>query len=274
MGQGWLPSLALHGMILAIALMGLPSFLQREQVIDTSAMVVELVPVGERTNIKPPPPTETPKPKPERPKPKLQPKPPKPKEPTLPKPEPVAQKELAPPPPKETPKPTPEPAEAKPEKPKETKPEPKPEPKQAQPSFDDILKDLADEAKDREPQLADRSAANTPSRSQYNPSMPLSVSQVDAIRRQIQRCWRIPAGVRDAHELVINLRLMLAQDGSVRRVEVMDRLRYGTDRTYRAAADSAVRAVKMCSPLKELPANRYASWREMELTFNPRDVLY
>jgi hypothetical protein len=49
--------------------------------------------------------------------------------------------------------------------------------------------------------------------------------------------------------------------------------RYNSDTFYRAAADSAVRATHECSPLKNLPPDKYGSWKEMELTFNPADML-
>ena len=38
-----------------------------------------------------------------------------------------------------------------------------------------------------------------------------------------------------------------------------------------AAADSAVRAVYQCQPY-ELPAEKYAVWRDMILNFDPRQM--
>ena len=36
---------------------------------------------------------------------------------------------------------------------------------------------------------------------------------------------------------------------------------------------SAVRAVHKCSPLKNLPPEKYGSWREMEINFDPKEML-
>ena len=38
-------------------------------------------------------------------------------------------------------------------------------------------------------------------------------------------------------------------------------------------SDSALRAVHKCSPLKNLPIDKYGSWRAMELNFDPQDLL-
>ena len=43
---------------------------------------------------------------------------------------------------------------------------------------------------------------------------------------------------------------------------------------FRAAADSARRAVQECSPLKNLSPEKYQTWRDMEMTFNPKDMLF
>jgi hypothetical protein len=48
--------------------------------------------------------------------------------------------------------------------------------------------------------------------------------------------------------------------------------RYTSEPFFRAAADSALRAVFKCSPLKNLPPEKYGSWREMELNFDPQDL--
>ncbi len=49
--------------------------------------------------------------------------------------------------------------------------------------------------------------------------------------------------------------------------------RYNSDSFFRAAADSALRAVHECSPLKNLPPEKYDTWHYMELNFDPKDML-
>jgi len=43
---------------------------------------------------------------------------------------------------------------------------------------------------------------------------------------------------------------------------------------YRAFVDNALRAVQKCSPLQGLPKDLYPSWKEIEFTFDPRDMIY
>jgi len=45
------------------------------------------------------------------------------------------------------------------------------------------------------------------------------------------------------------------------------------DDFFRTAAESAVRAVRLCTPLKNLPTTKYDRWQEITLTFNPREML-
>jgi len=99
----------------------------------------------------------------------------------------------------------------------------------------------------------------------------LTASQIDAIRHQLQQCWNVPAGARDAANLVVEIAVRLNRDGSVRHAEIATTERMD-DSFYRAAAESALRAVRICSPLEGLPVEKYESWREMRLTFDPEQM--
>jgi colicin import membrane protein len=48
----------------------------------------------------------------------------------------------------------------------------------------------------------------------------------------------------------------------------MDAARMGNDPVFRAFAESAVRAVRSCSPLK-LPPESYQVWRNIIFNFDP-----
>jgi hypothetical protein len=102
------------------------------------------------------------------------------------------------------------------------------------------------------------------------------MSEKDAIRSQIAQNWSMPAGAKDAHELIVVLRINLAQDGSVMKVELASdsKSRYDRDPFFRAAADSAIRAVRLSSPLKNLPPDKYDTWRDLELGFDPKEMLF
>ena len=89
------------------------------------------------------------------------------------------------------------------------------------------------------------------------------------------RHWSPPAGVKDDYSLDVSLDVQLRQDGSVISVNFMPETaaRMRSNPQMRAAAQSARRAVLKASPLKNLPLNKYGSWKDMTLNFNPR-MLY
>ncbi len=103
-------------------------------------------------------------------------------------------------------------------------------------------------------------------------ALPLTISELDAIRLQIQKCWSVPAGARDAENLVVRIRFSLNPDGSLRgEPKILDRDRMD-EPSFRTAAESARRAVLRCTPLT-LPPAKYESWKDIVLNFNPRDLL-
>ena len=102
------------------------------------------------------------------------------------------------------------------------------------------------------------------------------MTEIDAIRAQIQRNWNVPAGAEGAHEMTVRLRVRLEADGrTVRRVTVEDPARAREDPFFRAMADSAVRAVKRTERLDGLSPETYRKLRDrpdIALRFNPRDM--
>ena len=281
-------SLVFHVSILIIAIFGLPQLFTKlpEQ---PTAITVELLPVTGITNVKPaeqnPSPVEKPEPKPET-KPDPTPEPPKPKaEKEVVKPQPPVKQDTPPPPPPE-PKPDAIKEEKKPEpKPVEKKPEPKkekPKEKAKVEDLDSILKAVKETAqKETKPdskiseQKEDGGAKNKSKSDSYDPSLPLSLSEMDAVKSQISKCWNMPAGAKDAENLTVKIRAQYNADGSLIKATIADesKRRYNSDTFYRAAADSALRAVQLCTPLKNLPADKFSTWKNIEMNFDPRDML-
>ncbi len=256
---------------LFIAVVGVPATCSRD-LPAPQVITIDLVPISEVTNIQP---SSKPKPEPKKPK-----KPaPKKQEKAEPKPKPAA-KPKPPPKPKVKPKPPPKPKPKAPapKKPK-AKPKPKPAPKPQKPEpqvdpFESVLKTVEELAEDTPPTPPKKDpirAQNTP---EFDPALPLSLSEIDAIVQQISRCWSVPAGARDAGTMAVRLRISLKRDGTVSRVVIVEQARYRQDVFYRAAADAARRAVLTCSPLKNLPADKYSRWHELELNFDPKEMIY
>lgn len=264
-------SAVLHVIILLFAIVGLPEIWKEHRESLPVAMSVEVLPITELTNIK---------------KKNAQKKEKKKKEvkkavakkatsasSSNRKKEESKKKAIAPPKKKEEKKKKPKPKEK--EKPKE-KPKPKKKEEKKQ-DLDAILKSVADAAQKEEgkkPQKANKEVKKAVSDT-YNPSLPMGMSEIDAIRSQFIKCWNLPAGARNAHELRIVVDVRLRANGSVISAELaQDKGRYYQDGFFRAAADSAVRAVYKCSPLKGLPPEKYETWKFLQLSFDPRDALY
>jgi len=107
---------------------------------------------------------------------------------------------------------------------------------------------------------------------QNNPNLAVASSDIEAIGRHIARHWSVPLGAQGAANLVVELHVRLATDGTVRSVAIEDRARYASDPTFRAAADSAMRAVRLASPLP-LPAGRAEQYRDLIIPFDPRRIM-
>ena len=153
------------------------------------------------------------------------------------------------------------------------------EPKAKPASFDSLLKNLtrdAPAASDDQPPRPHQEAAGAAASSQ--PMAPLdsrlTASEIDLLRQQIERCWVVPAGARDAKDLDIEIKASVNPDGTVRQAAIVNMARYASDPFFRAAADSAKRAIlnPQCSPLR-LPPDKYEAWHNLDLFFNPKDLL-
>lgn len=192
-----------------------------------------------------------------------------------------------PPPPKPENKPKPEQVQALPQpKPEEAEalkamPKPKPKPPEAKPQlneFSKLLKNLEANKKPETPKTESKSETKQPAReaSSQAPALSdrLTISEEDALRRQISQCWNMPIGARDAHNLIVEVVIEVNPDRTVRNAEIVDKVRMATDSFYRAAAESALRALynPRCTPL-EVPADKYEQWKRINFTFDPRDML-
>jgi outer membrane biosynthesis protein TonB len=303
-------SAALHAVIIGALIVGLPHLFGPPPP-EEMPVAVELVTIAPETrathpNPNPPQPDAKPEvpehempiarplPKPEPPKPAPLPPAstavasvPEPQQPSETKPPPSTQVKL--PEPKPTPPKAVETIEApkpkeKPEPPRqlarsEVKPEArKPEEKRYDPAqFEALLKNLAPEhsapASDAPPQNPRPSAPKPSSQPKAPLGSQLTASELDMIRHQIARCWNVPAGARDAKDLVVEIRAVVDPDGTVRQATIVDQGRMG-DAFYRAAAESARRAFfnPLCRPL-HLPAEKYAIWKDLVVDFSPKDIL-
>lgn len=291
MRRGMTYSTLLHLTVILIAFLGIPH-LMRPPVEIEEPIPVEVVTIAPTTNV----------PKAEA-KPVEQPAPPKktetPPAPPLPAPpQPAPQKSEVPPPPQPTP-PAPAPlvAELPPQPPPQPKPEKKSEPPPApaetrtplvptppkakptpppQVTVESILRSVEKVKPRAEPDQAEKvvnQLARAPKPVTSSLDNKLAESDIAAaVQHQMARCWNIPAGAKDAKNLVVEIHLALNPDGTVREATVVDQARMQSDGFFRTAAESARRAIYLCQPLK-LPSDKYSVWQEMTLSFNPSQIL-
>ena len=298
MRKGAAYSVALHAAVLVVGYYGLPH-LPSPPIDLEQAMAVEVVNVSDLPSSPPPPPApveakkETPTPPP----------PPQVRTPSPPPPAPPSPPELKPeevavlvrPDPKKPEPPKPEQPKAEEQKPQPVVADLKPRRKPKAPdTFASVLKTVEDlkrqtpkppekpeEKKVEKPKTESFESQIAKALSQPVPptasTRPPSASEIDviasAIRRQIEPCWNLPSGAQDAENLAIEVAVEFATDGTVRHAEVRDARRMGSDTFFRAAAESAMRALlnPRCNPFK-LPPDKYDQWRAVTLVFNPRQM--
>ena len=102
----------------------------------------------------------------------------------------------------------------------------------------------------------------------------LSLSEEDALKAQIFGCWSIPLGLPYNENLLVRIKLQLKPDGSIIRSEILDHARMNRPGQgfYKVLAESALRAIKLCQPLR-VPSTGYERWKELQLNFDAREML-
>ncbi|MGA9796726.1 MAG: hypothetical protein WBQ17_14470 [Rhizomicrobium sp.] len=257
---GWIGSLILHGAIVGATLF---TFAHKLDITDQSppSIPVDLVTIGQKTNIMPTVKRQT------KVEAKVTPEPISPKDlatPTPAMPPQEQQTEAAPPPDRSiTPLPKAPPV-----------PHEKPQPAKKKPQVDQLSallnKLTAPAAAPSHARLANRTVKGVG-------AMNAMVADLqDALRGQISQCWSPPVGAPRADELIVDFDLLLNPDGSVAQppqLTASSQAAAASDPYTRAAAEAARRAIYECAPYK-LPADRYSQWREIDpFHFDPSQMM-
>lgn len=271
MTRGFIPSIMLHVIIGAILIYELPNLMKRE-IRQDYAMVVDMVDVSELTNVKVKKSARKVKKKTKAKK--------APKSTNVKKEKAQVKKEikvaakdkdLEKVPAKKVKQKKPEPKKAKVVKPK---------PKKKKESFEkSILKSLEEESQKREEAKVDKKfsdladALQGETNKEYNEYIPMSISEIDAIKSQITRNWNTASfsGAKSmGMEVIINIKLDM--DGNVLNAKPV--IKTESSPYYRAFVDSALRAVKVSSPIRDLKKEKFSSWREIEFRFDSSGMIY
>lgn len=100
----------------------------------------------------------------------------------------------------------------------------------------------------------------------------LSQSELDALRARLTKLWNVQAGTERPEELIVDVRIRLTQD---RRLAAPPEIvSHGSSPRYQAAADAALRAVLQGQPYDMLQAATYDQWKDMIVTFDPRQMFH
>ena len=103
----------------------------------------------------------------------------------------------------------------------------------------------------------------------------LSVTTEYAVRHQIYTCWSVPTGLPYSEDLLVTVKLNLEKNGIVKNFEMLDHVRMNTpgEGAFYQIAQSVIRAIRLCNPIKNLPATSYEKWKTMILRFNPVEMM-
>jgi hypothetical protein len=97
----------------------------------------------------------------------------------------------------------------------------------------------------------------------------MTQNELAAMRERIMSCWTVPQGAINAADLRTEVHMRLNPDGSIMGTPEITSRPFG--RYSNIAPESVVRAIIACSPYN-LPADKYAEWREIILDFNPTEM--
>tara|TARA_B100000029_G_scaffold507918_1_gene593632 strand:- start:588 stop:1400 length:813 start_codon:yes stop_codon:yes gene_type:complete len=133
---------------------------------------------------------------------------------------------------------------------------------------------LIDKSKEETAETIKKSNKLTQSSVKSSFATGLTLSQEDALKAQIFGCWSLPLGLPYQENLLVRIKLKLKPDGTVLRSEILDHARMNTPGQgfYRVLAESALRAIRICQPLR-VPPTGYEKWKDLQLNFDANEML-
>lgn len=101
---------------------------------------------------------------------------------------------------------------------------------------------------------------------------PLSQSESEGLIFQVQQCWNVPVAIQNAKDLKVTLKISLARDGFLKSsptlIDPVNSGLVGVQHAYEAGRRALIR----CQPFR-LPAEKYETWKEIEIVFNPQKMV-
>ncbi len=143
-----------------------------------------------------------------------------------------------------------------------------------------ILKSLDEESKKKENKKVDKEfkdladALKGDTNKEYNDNIPMSMSEIDAIKSQITKTWNTSSfSGANSKGMEIVVMIILDMEGNVLSVQPKTSIANSSP-YFQAFTDSALRAVRAASPLKNLDKEKFGSWKEIEFRFDSSGMIY
>jgi len=104
----------------------------------------------------------------------------------------------------------------------------------------------------------------------------LSAREKFNIQSQLKRCYqKAVAENKSTSEILINVKVMISQDGYLKSnlEEIIDQGLYQSPQgaAYKTAIDNARSAIRFCNPLRNLPADKFDTWKDITLQFDGKN---
>ena len=138
----------------------------------------------------------------------------------------------------------------------------------------DQIAALIDKSKEETAETLKKDKKITQSNKKTSFASALTLSQEDALKAQIFGCWSLPLGLPYHKNLLVRIKLRLKPDGTVLRSEILDHARMNQPGQgfYKVLAESALRAIRICQPLR-VPPTGYEKWKDLQLNFDANEML-
>lgn len=158
--------------------------------------------------------------------------------------------------------------EKKAEKPKEKIEEKKPKKKEEKP------KEVETSKPQEEKQNADQNDKKTASVNNLE-NINLSAREKFNIQSQLKMCYKraaIESGSEE-NDTIITVTAEISRDGFIESnlEEVIDDKKYESDKDYKIAIENVKRGIELCSPLRNLPLDKYEIWKRVLLEFGKKE---
>jgi len=101
----------------------------------------------------------------------------------------------------------------------------------------------------------------------------LSQSEIDALISRLSNLWTPPAA-GNLDEVTVRVKIQLTREGRLAGPALLTSPHgYSKSALFMASRDSAMRAVLRAQPFDMLKPENYEQWKELEINFDPRDMI-